>query len=52
VEYDGRFGFDTISILKLKGSGFVQTEIGKQIDKSLKAAIAKQSQRQKDSMTG
>src|SRR5438477_1796442 len=43
VEYDGRFGFDTVSILELKGSGFVQTDIGKQIDKSLKAAIAKQS---------
>jgi hypothetical protein len=43
VEYDGRFGFDTISILELKGSGFVQTDIGKQIDKSLEAAIAKQS---------
>jgi hypothetical protein len=43
VEYDGRFGFDTISILELKGSGFVQTDIGKKIDKSLKAAIAKQS---------
>jgi hypothetical protein len=43
VEYDGRFGFDTISILEVKGSGFVQTDIGKQIDKSLKAAIAKQS---------
>jgi len=41
VEYDGRFGFDTISILELKGSGFVQTDIGKKIDKSLKAAIAK-----------
>jgi len=40
VEYDGRFGFDTISILELKGSGFVQTDIGKQIDKSLKAAVA------------
>src|SRR5438874_8979400 len=38
-----RFGFDTISILELKGSGFVRTDIGKQIDKSLKAAIAKQS---------
>ena len=36
-----RFGFDTISILELKGSGFVRTDIGKQIDKSLKAAIAK-----------
>jgi len=35
-----RFGFDTISILELKGSGFVQTDIGKQIDKSLKAAVA------------
>ncbi len=32
VEYDGRFGFDTISILELKGSGFVQTDIGKKID--------------------
>jgi len=38
-----RFGFDTISILELKGSGFVRTDIGKQIDKSIKAAIAKQS---------
>ena len=35
-----RFGFDTISILELKGSGFVRTDIGKQIDKSLKAAVA------------
>ncbi len=43
LEYDGRFGFDTISILEVKGSGFVQTDIGKQIDQSLKAAIAKQS---------
>jgi hypothetical protein len=43
VEYDGRFGFATISILELKGSSFAQTDIGKQIDKSLTAAIAKQS---------
>lgn len=43
VEYDGRFGFGTISILEVKGSSFVQTDIGKQIDKSLIAAIAKQS---------
>jgi len=43
VEYDGRFGFDNISILEVKDSGFVQIDIGKQIDKSLKAAIAKQS---------
>ena len=43
VEYDGRFGFGTISILELKAPGFVQTDIGKQIDKSLTGAITKQS---------
>ena len=32
VEYDGRFGFGTISILELKAPGFVQTDIGKHGD--------------------
>ena len=43
VEYDERFGFATISILEPKGSSFVQTDIGKQIDKALATAINKQS---------
>ena len=43
VEYDERFGFGIISILEPKGSSFVQTDIGKRIDESLKAAVIKKS---------
>jgi uncharacterized protein YecT (DUF1311 family) len=41
VQYDGRFGFDSISILEPKDSNFIQTEIGKRIDKALATAIWK-----------
>ena len=43
VQYDSRFGFDTISIIEPKGASFVQTDIGKKIDKALAAVITKQS---------
>jgi hypothetical protein len=43
VEYDGRFGFDTISILEPKDSNFVQTDIGKRVDEVLASAIRKRS---------
>lgn len=42
VENDGRFGADTISILEIKDSTFVQTEIGERIQKSLDGAMKKQ----------
>jgi hypothetical protein len=43
VENDGRYGADTISILEIKDSSFVQTEIGDRIQKSLDSAMKKQS---------
>lgn len=43
VTYEGRYGFDSISILEPKGAEFTQTEIGEHIQKALDAAIAKQS---------
>ena len=43
VENDGRYGVDTISILEIKDSSFVQTEIGERIQKSLDGAMKKQS---------
>jgi uncharacterized protein YecT (DUF1311 family) len=43
VENDGRYGFDTISILEIKDSSFVQTEIGDRIQKALDGAMKKQS---------
>jgi uncharacterized protein YecT (DUF1311 family) len=49
VEYDGRFGFGAISILEPKDSSFVQTDIGKRIDKTLATAIEKESQDTEDS---
>jgi len=42
VENDGRYGADTISILEIKDSTFVQTEIGERIQKSLDGAMKKQ----------
>ena len=42
VEYDGRFGFDTISVLQLKDTGFQQTDLGLHIDKALTAAVGEQ----------
>ena len=42
VENDGRYGADTISILEIKDSNFVQTEIGERIQKSLDGAMKKQ----------
>ena len=43
VEYDGRYGADTISVLEVKDSNFIQTEIGKKVDKELAAALNKKS---------
>lgn len=43
IENDGRYGADTISILEIKDSSFVQTEIGDRIQKSLDGAMKKQS---------
>ena len=43
VENDGRYGVDTISILEIKDSSFVQTEIGERIQKSLDGAMKKQA---------
>jgi uncharacterized protein YecT (DUF1311 family) len=42
VENDGRYGADTISILEIRDSSFVQTEIGERIQKSLDGAMKKQ----------
>jgi uncharacterized protein YecT (DUF1311 family) len=41
VENDGRYGADTISILEIRDSSFVQTEIGERIQKSLDGAMKK-----------
>ncbi|HWY39996.1 MAG TPA: lysozyme inhibitor LprI family protein [Chthoniobacterales bacterium] len=43
VENDGRYGMDTLSVLEIKDSKFVQTEIGERIQKSLDGAMKKQS---------
>jgi uncharacterized protein YecT (DUF1311 family) len=43
VENDGRYGADTISILEIRDSSFVQTEIGEWIQKSLDGAMKKQA---------
>lgn len=39
VQYDDRFGFGSIAIIEPKGSSFVQTDIGKKVDKALAAAM-------------
>jgi len=36
LEYDGRYGFDSVFVLELKGESFRQIDIGKQIQKTLK----------------
>ena len=43
VENDGRYGADTISILEMRDSSFVQTEIGERMQKSLDGAMKKQA---------
>ena len=43
VENDGRFGADSISVLEISDSSFVQTEIGDRIQKSLDGAMKKQA---------
>jgi uncharacterized protein YecT (DUF1311 family) len=43
VENDGRYGADTISVLEVKDSKFIQTEIGERIQKSLDGAMKKQA---------
>lgn len=42
VEYDGRFGFDTISVLQIKGTGFQQTDLGRHIEKALAAVVGEE----------
>ena len=43
VENDGRYGADTISILEIKDSSFVQTAIADRIQEALGGAMKKQS---------
>lgn len=43
VENDERYGADTISILEMRDSSFVQTEIGERMQKSLDGAMKKQA---------
>jgi hypothetical protein len=40
--YDSRFGFDTIYVLELTGSGFKQTDLGKHIEEFLIAAAGEE----------
>src|SRR4051812_19737886 len=42
VEYQGRFGFETMSVLQLKDGGFRQTDLGGHIDKALTAAVGEE----------
>ena len=42
VEYQGRFGFDTISVLQIKGTGFQQTDLGRHIEKALAAVVGEE----------
>jgi hypothetical protein len=42
VEYEGWFGFDTISVLQLKGTGFQQTDLGRHIEKALAAVVGEE----------
>ena len=42
VDYEGRFGFDRISVLQLKGSGFEQTDLGARIEKALAAVVGEE----------
>lgn len=43
IQNDGRYGVDTISILEIKDSSFVQTEIDDRIQKALDGVMKKQS---------
>ena len=43
VRNDGRYGADSISVLEINDSSFVQTEIGDRIQKSLDGAMKKQA---------
>ncbi|MEO6847180.1 MAG: lysozyme inhibitor LprI family protein [Chthoniobacterales bacterium] len=43
VEYDARFGFDSIFLLRREDNGFAQTDLGTTIQKSLDAATKKES---------
>jgi len=43
VGNDGRYGADSISVLEINDSSFVQTEIGDRIQKSLDGAMKKQA---------
>jgi len=41
VEFDERWGFETISILEVNGENFTQAEVGKRVQQALNAVIAK-----------
>jgi len=43
VEYDARFGFESISVLNIQGESFTQTDIGQFIQAQLDKMIAKES---------
>ncbi len=41
VEFDERWGFDTISILEVNEANFTQTEVGKRVQQAVNGVIAK-----------
>ena len=43
VTYEGRYGFDSITLVEPKGATCKQTNLGQHIDKALSAAIARQA---------
>jgi uncharacterized protein YecT (DUF1311 family) len=43
VEYEARYGFDSIAVVELKGNNFIQTDIGKRIQTAIDEVIKKQS---------
>ena len=43
VTYDGRYGFENITLIDLRGSEYRQTDLGAHVRKALRSAIARQS---------
>ena len=43
VTYDGRFGFETVTLLLKRGAGWEQTDLGTHVQKALDAEIARQA---------
>ena len=52
AKYEARYGFGSIHVLEPKGDKVIQTDVGKFIQKSLDAVIAKQSRQRDDSGYG